>query len=191
MEITVDDGITEPSRGQIETAVHEAGHAVLGQVLAGYVGIRAASIWPAEDGVWHGVCEGLQYRPGEEMSHADAWKMLLVCYAGPAAERALKGWSLEPDDVREDYWASGDESMGQSIASHFWPDYDPDELLTRAAEYAAQLVTRADVWRAIIAVADHLAPRKQIGCTEMEILIQRSVRAPIEAPGLRLVLALI
>lgn len=193
MKITIDDGITEPSRGQIETAVHEAGHAVLGQVLAGYVGIRAASIWPspAGDGNWLGMCEGLEYRSGESMSIADAWAMCIIAYAGASAERALKGLSLEPDDVREDYWASGDEAMAQAIVSHFWPDYDPDELLTRAAEFAVQMVTRADVWRAIIAVADHLAPRKQIGCAELGILIQRFIYAPIQAPGLNWALALI
>lgn len=193
-------GIQEWLTPQIDqriTAVHEAGHCVIANLLSGYPGASGIKIWPSNPASaenWWGVCEIFEGRQGwtGEWDAAMAWRHVLVGYGGPAASLKLERGDMTPEKTRGNWTAiGGDENHASETVNGMWPDEYAEIVLNLAASVACELVSNVGIWRAILAVADFALTRRGANATEIELLIHRHVPDPIEPPRMAFALGLL
>ena len=198
-----------PSQDEREAAYHEAGHAVFSQILSRCNILGRAAIFERAGGNWGGFVgknsSRREFMTAKEASTArgsrlpditatmplkwqrdaeQAWQLLLMAFAGPAAEQVLNNQSIGAWHVRYHYSASGDRGLAENLAGHFWPDEVFDEIVDRAAETAGAMCCLPDVWAAIQDVAKFLLDhgRHQSSIYETSVIVRNRIPQPIHVP---------
>lgn len=183
-------GDREDHRGRMQSdrdqqrwlAIHEAGHAVIG-VLEGCDLVRA-TCQPDWDAGTLGACVfGDGYRPSNPFAEAsevaalppvdrDRWlrrleREIRVTMAGPLAQARFEGaerW-LTPE------WA-GDVPDVMVLLMTAWAAGEQGARLERFAAEVRVLLTRSEVWAAVLAVADALEAQPIVTGDEVRAIVR-------------------
>ncbi|MBI4743148.1 MAG: hypothetical protein HY777_16700 [Betaproteobacteria bacterium] len=198
--------IAPPTNEELGVAFHEGGHAVFCQILPGVNDFGRAKIW--KDGhSWTGFVgpnstrEMLPIEEIEDISFpaqstatekewADqarrSWAILLVSFAGAAAEVIFNGENLSAPSIRWHPAASTDAVIAGKAAAHYFDDKHVEEILDRAAETAVALCQVPVVWGAITELAKFLVDhgRGESSIYETSVIVRNHISNPLKtAPG--------
>ncbi len=157
-------------------ALHESGHAVFAQMLDDTNGLGFVQISEVEEFVWTGSAG--HHRPGaidqaqdasigfpsiestvpyewEKAAHK-AWNLLLVAYAGTAAELVFDNRNITPWAIRRHTSTYTDDQIALSVCENFWPDDVQQDVLNQAAATSAVMLSFPQVHAAVSDLADFL-----------------------------------
>ena len=165
--------IMTPSKARRrQTAIHEAGHAVIGRVLA--MSCKGATIRPDHDSVGHAITEDI-YRTQTEWERRGHWRdphaiyvgRILTFMAGAEAVRVLLG---EVDDPGDD-----DDRMQVLYMLDDMPRAPADlgRYERRLRQITRMLVRRHR--ERIERVADELERRTTLSASRLDTLVGRSI----------------
>jgi hypothetical protein len=194
-----------PEHSQRYVGFHESGHMVLSLLLDDYHGSTGVSIWPDNHG-WEGICRVMPTMPGAARCMPDlasttplewrratleAWRSVVDCYAGPAAGRIFAGQAVDhPQLIRSDYSAGYDEPQARGYAEHHWPEAQWEVVLDAGAMTAVELMKIPEIWRAVAALGEYLAVRRNVTVNEAEVIVRRFLPQSIQCPGANWALSL-
>lgn len=202
----MDGRIAAPTQEEMATAVHEAAHAVIAQLLPGMNHTGAIRTWATSDG-WAGFVapNGTEFNPPYDPNADEgfpphdatmpiqwreecrtAWSELCHVLAGAAAESIFYGDPLDAGSIRSYWSAVVDNKIAYKLCRHFFQAEFTDALLDRAAETAVLLCQTPVIWAAIEDVARFLTDhgRGKASVFEVSAIIRQHAPQPFtEAPG--------
>ena len=156
------------------TAHHEAGHAVMAFQLG--VNVRGITIIPDHESAGSCLHEGLLKFQGKELvtsptARIKMEKLILICLAGPLAQRKFK-----PRSVRR-YHAGSDYSAVANVALSMNGSTEQANAYIRWLEIRVkeQLYTSM-TWRFVEAVASELIKNKEINGKSLPSIFAKMIR---------------
>ena len=130
--------------GQIATAFHEAGHAVIALVLGRPV--QRVSIEPVQTRLGRCELQKGRFKPSQDALETE----ILILLGGPAAEARRTGrynWNAAAQDLRDVRWLTSQRATNERQV---------EKLERRMLDKAEYLLERPGVWIAVERIADEL-----------------------------------
>jgi hypothetical protein len=177
--------VTKRERTKLErTAYHEAGHAVAAYVLHRALG--HVSIEPERGSLGHMKTRRFEesFQPDAEVKRGTRERLekeIMVCLAGPIAERRFVG-RLRQDTI---VGASRDFNDAARCADCLCGNSEEtDAYLAWLSVRATNLIKLAWHWRAIQTLAEALLEHRRIGHRKVREIIKQAFYADLKACGL-------